>query len=97
MTSLKSFRAVAIQKEKPWPTTRFRVDDYLAATPNVDDAIAAALQAIERNGGGILEFAAKTYPVTRTITVPRQTLLRGAGKDRTMIRLPAGDGPNPRI
>ena len=86
---------VTVQKRQVWPKTRFRVDDYLADTRNIDDAIATALQAIERNGGGILEFGAKIYPITRTIVVPRRTVLRGAGMDRTQIRLPTGDGPKP--
>ena len=86
---------IAVQSPSVWPHDVFRVDDYLAGTTTVDDAIAAALTAAERNRGGIVEFAAKVYPITRTLVVPRRTLLRGAGMEKTMIRLPAGEGPKP--
>lgn len=86
---------VAVAKSDPWPQDVFKVDDYLAKTRSVDGAIAAALQAAKRNRGGIVEFAAKIYPITRTIVVPRRTVLRGAGMERTMIRLPTGEGPKP--
>lgn len=86
---------VTIQAKALWPDKVFRVDDYLADTGNVDDAIAAALNAAKKNRGGIVEFAAKIYPITRTLFVPPRTVVRGAGRDRTMIRLPMGEGPKP--
>lgn len=60
-----------------------------------DDAIARALAAAERNGGGIVEFSTRVYDISRTIVVPRRVVLRGQGLDATWIRTPLGRGPCP--
>jgi hypothetical protein len=86
---------VTVQCQAIWPDRVFRVDDYLDQMHNVDDAISAALKAAQKNGGGIVEFAAKIYPITRTLFVPPRTVVRGAGRDRTLIHLPTGEGPKP--
>jgi hypothetical protein len=82
---------IRVEAEDPWPTTVFRVDDYLARATG-DDAgdagLAAALADLERNGGGILEFGPRTYRLTRTLAIPPRTVVRGAGMDRTLLDLP---------
>lgn len=87
--------AVEVAAAVPWPEKVFAVEEYLAQVGNLDEAIAAALADIARNGGGILAFAARTYHITRTIVLPAKTVLRGAGKERTRLQLPVGPGPQP--
>ena len=87
--------AVEVTAAEAWPADVFAVDDYLARTGNPDDAIAAALADVARNGGGVLAFSARTYHITRTIVLPAKTVLRGAGMKRARLQLPEGAGPKP--
>ncbi|MHB0935717.1 MAG: hypothetical protein ACYC6A_04950 [Armatimonadota bacterium] len=87
--------AVEVAAAEPWPDDVFAVEDYLAQTGGLEEAIAAALADIARNGGGTLAFAARTYHITRTIVLPAKTVLRGAGRERTRLQLPEGPGPKP--
>jgi len=84
-----------VRAPEAWPDDVFRVDDYLRDGVSADDAIAEALAAVSTNGGGVIEFSAGSYWITRTIVLPRRTVLRGAGRDLTWLRLPVGDGPKP--
>ena len=58
-----------------------------------DAAIAAALEAARKNGGGIVEFSGRIYDVTQTLVIPPRVVLRGQGMNRTWIRTPFGEGP----
>lgn len=78
----------------PWPRRVFRVRPEPTAA-SADDAIATALDALRRNGGGVLSFGAGTFSITRPIVLPPRCVLRGAGADRTCISGPTHGGPLP--
>lgn len=84
---------LTVAAAEAWPAEVFRVDDYLTKGGTADQAIAAAVQAITANGGGVLEFGPRNYHITRTIVLPPRTVLRGAGQARTLIAGPLHSGP----
>lgn len=84
---------ISVCAPEPWPAKVFAVEDYLDSTRSVDDAIARALVDIASHGGGVLAFATGVYRITKTIELPRRTVLRGAGADRTLLTLPVNNGP----
>lgn len=77
-----------ITAPEAWPERRFEADDYIARLGSVDDALAAALADIGRNGGGVLGLGPRTYPLRRTLVLPARTVVKGAGADRTLLMLP---------
>lgn len=87
---------VEVKAAEAWPDDVFEVDRYVGkCRKNVDAGIDKALKAITRNKGGILQFSARVYGIGKTLVVPPRTVVRGAGKDRTLLRLPAKEGPKP--
>jgi hypothetical protein len=84
---------ITVRAATPWPTTMFAVDDYMRESRDADDAIARALADVKANGGGVLKFAAGVYRITRMIELPRRTVLRGEGANRTLLTLPVNHGP----
>jgi len=101
---------VTVQAREAWPSDIFRVDDYTkpgearyqaegetfpAGRGTVDAAIKRALAALAANGGGILEFSAGRYLIGETIVLPPCTVVRGAGRERTLINgaMIGGQGP----
>jgi len=85
-----------VERATAWPRKVFRVDAHRkAAGGNVDEAVARALAELQANGGGILQFGAGTYGITRTIEVPPRCVVRGEGADRTCICGPGQAGPLP--
>ena len=79
-----------------WPARVFKADAFIArAGGDADEGLAAALAAIEKNGGGVLELGPRPYDITRTLILPRRTVLRGTDRYRTLLRLPTWDGPKP--
>jgi hypothetical protein len=87
---------IDIKPAEVWPDTVFEADRYIKkCRGDIDAGIALALTAMIRNKGGILRFSARVYGIGKTIVMPPRSVLRGAGKDRTLLRLPAGEGPKP--
>lgn len=87
---------IDVQRADRWPNKVFRIDAYLAGSGepvSTDDAIVHALADIEANGGGVLQFGANVYHIGRTIVLPRRTVLRGEGRERTLLQLPVANGP----
>ena len=79
-----------------WPARVFKADTYIArAGGDVDKGLAAALGAIEKNGGGVLQLGPRPYDITRTLIMPRRSILRGTDRYRTLLRLPTWEGPKP--
>lgn len=75
-----------VAKPEPWPAKVF--------TGKLDDALAAA----KANGGGIITLPAGTNELRRPIVIPPKTILRGAGREATVllwsaIELPEGSKP----
>lgn len=66
----------------------FSLEAYLQPGRSVDEAFAAALGDLGRNGGGVLELGPRTYALGRTLVLPEHTRLRGAGSARTLLMLP---------
>lgn len=93
---------ITIAARQEWPRKVFHLDRYCGQRKgDVDKAFQKALADLEANKGGILELGPRTYDISRPIILPRMTLLRGAGKSRTLIRLPRpillaeGEPPKP--
>jgi hypothetical protein len=87
---------VDVKPAEVWPDDVFEADRYIEkCRGKIDAGLDLALKAIIRNKGGILQFSARVYGIGKTLVVPPRTVLRGAGKDRTLLRLPAGEGPKP--
>ncbi|HQF40386.1 MAG TPA: glycosyl hydrolase family 28-related protein, partial [Opitutaceae bacterium] len=74
---------VTIKQASVWPTGSFTV---AAPTGSDDDAkFAAALDAAAAAGGGIVHVPAGTYVLTQPLLLPRFTVLKGAGRDQTLL------------
>jgi len=101
---------ITVRARGAWPAEVFRVDDYAepgearfvaegeafpAGRGTSDASIKRALAALVLNGGGILEFSAGRYHIGETIVLPPCTVMRGAGRERTLIHgaLSGGQGP----
>lgn len=57
------------------------------------ERINKALEALSRQGGGTLRLAAGQYNIKRTIVIPPNVTLEGAGRDQTVIELPQTKEP----
>ena len=82
---------ITVQARKRWPRRVFDVRQYGAVGNGVADdtgAIAAALAAAGKAGGGIVFAGPGTYIVTRTLTLPERTVLKGAGREITCLAVP---------
>lgn len=84
---------IEIAPADPWPDTIVRVDAFGGTDPSADGAIAAAIERIREQRGGILEFSARVYEIHETIVLPPRTILRGAGGERTVFKLPSKGSP----
>ncbi len=74
--------------EPPWRDDLFPVSDFGALPNDPEDdtaGIQAALDAAERNGGGIVTFSRGRYTLTATLRIPRRVLLKGAGRELTEL------------
>jgi len=70
------------------PQTIFNVRDFGATgIGTVDDteAVKAAIEAIRKNGGGVLYFPRGRYQVTDRFDIPDYTTVRGESKNRTQV------------
>ena len=84
-------RALRIQARVDWPEQVFNVRKYGARGDNVTDdsrAFRQALEAAERQGGGVVYLPAGTYRLTGTFRLPRRVMVRGDGKDLTWLKWP---------
>ncbi len=92
---------LVIHVQKAWPTKVFNVKDFGATGYAVDNeagwnddapAIQKALDAAGTNGGGIVYFPAGSFYVTKTLAIPKFTVLRGESRERSWIFFPNGQG-----
>ncbi|MBK8475706.1 MAG: hypothetical protein IPL39_05185 [Opitutaceae bacterium] len=75
---------VTIKQATAWPTNAFTV---AAPTGTGDDAkFTTALNAAAAAGGGIVHVPAGTYVLTQPLLLPHHTVLKGAGRDLTLVR-----------
>ncbi len=74
-----------------WPATVFNVKDLGARGDNISDASSAfrsALNAANRNGGGVIYFPAGTYRLNGWFFIPKRVVLRGEARDLTFLKWP---------
>lgn len=86
--------AIEIKVPDAWPTQVFDVKALGAKGDGVQDdtaALRAALAAAEKNGGGIVYLPWGTYRVADWLCIPERTILRGEGRDCTIIQWPVDD------
>ena len=89
---------VEIKKPEVWPDTLFNVKTFGAKGDGVADdttAICSALAAAGKNGGGIVYLPWGTYRLTNYFVIPERTVLRGEGRDATVLQWPV-DEPKTR-
>lgn len=82
---------LSVRPPDAWPARVFSVRDLGARGDNVTDdsqAFRRALEAVERNGGGVIQWAPGTYRLHGTFRLPPRVVLRGAGKDATWLKWP---------
>jgi len=65
---------VAVRPHREWKNDLFNVKDF---GPKPAEALLSALKAAETNGGGIVYLPRGRYPVTDTLKIPTNTVLRG--------------------
>ena len=85
---------IEIRHPDAWPEKTFNVHSFGAAGDDTTDdtaAIRAALDAAEKNGGGVVYFPWGTYRLTDWIRIPRKTILRGEKRDATMLKWPVDE------
>lgn len=84
-------RTLRVRAPSGWPEQVYNVRQYGGRGDNVtddSDAFRRALEAAERNGGGIVYLPAGTYRLTGTFRLPRRVIVRGGGKDLTWLKWP---------
>lgn len=90
--------ALEIKMPDVWPDKIFNVKTFGAkgdGMANDTDAIRAALDAAKQNGGGIVYLPWGTYRLTDYFVISERTVLRGEGRDCTVLQWPV-DEPKTR-
>jgi len=86
--------AVELKQPDVWPQKTFNVKEFGAKGDGVANdtvAIRAALAAAGRNGGGIVFLPWGTYRLTNYFVIPERTVLRGEGRDCTVLQWPVDE------
>ena len=85
---------VEIKKADRWPDKIFNVKELGVMGDGVADdtaAIRAVLDAVQKNGGGVVVFPWGTYRLSDWIHIPEKTVIRGAGRDATILKWPMAE------
>ena len=80
--------ALRVAGAVPWPEREFNVLHYGARGDGVEDDTGPAQRALDaagREGGGVVWFPSGQYRFNRPLRIPRRVLVRGAGRDRTLL------------
>lgn len=88
--------AVTVAAPERWPSKVYNVADFGALGDGaLGDAtgLRAALAEAEANGGGVVYLPRGRYQVTGTLTIPKRTVLRGAGTELVCLFWPDTDEP----
>ena len=86
--------AVEIKNPDVWPAKIFNVKEFGAkgdGVANDTTAIRDALATAEKNGGGVVFLPWGCYRMTNCIFIPPQTMVRGAGRDATILQWPVDE------
>lgn len=89
---------IEIRKPDAWPTTLYDVRKFGAkgdGLANDTAAVRAALAEAGKNGGGVVYFPWGTYRLTDYIFIPERTVIKGEGRDSTVLQWPV-DEPKTR-
>lgn len=71
---------------KPLPSsTRTAAKSLSAGSGDQSQQIQDALDAVSKSGGGVVELKAGKYQLSKGITIPTKTSLRGGGQGKTVI------------
>ncbi|OGV76470.1 MAG: hypothetical protein A3K19_32210 [Lentisphaerae bacterium RIFOXYB12_FULL_65_16] len=87
---------VVVESTTAWPDKTFNVLDAGADSSGASDstaAIATALDQAKANGGGVVLLPRGRYRITETLTIPRQTVLRGESREVTCLFWPDFETP----
>lgn len=71
-----------------WSTKEFNVKDYGAKGDGIANdsyALFKTLEAVEKNGGGVVYFPRGRYYLTTAFRIPEYTTIRGASKDMVQL------------
>jgi hypothetical protein len=85
---------IEIKKADLWPDKVFNVKELGAKGDGVADDTAAirdVLDAVRKNGGGVVVFPWGTYRLNDWIHIPEKTVIRGAGRDATILKWPVDE------
>jgi hypothetical protein len=85
---------IEIKTPDYWPDKVFNVKSFGALGDDMADdtqAIRAALDAAEKNGGGVVYFPWGTYRLIDWIRIPKKTILRGEERDATILKWPVDE------
>ena len=85
---------LVIKRPDVWPDKVFDVKKFGASGDGVHDdtqAIRDALAAADKNGGGVVQLPWGTYRLKDWICVPERTVLRGEGRDSTVLQWPVDE------
>ena len=86
--------ALEIKNPDAWPTKVFNVKEFGAkgdGVANDTQTIRDALAAAEKNGGGVVLLPWGCYRLTNWIFIPPHTIVRGAGRDATIVQWPVDE------
>ena len=89
---------VDIKTPDTWPNQVFNVKEFGAQGDGVANdtaALRAALAAARTNGGGIVYLPWGTYRLTNYFVLPERTILRGEGRDSTVLQWPVDEPKSP--
>lgn len=88
---------VKVKNPDIWPDKVFNVKDFGAKGDDVTDdtvAISSALAAAATNNGGVVYLPWGTYRMSNWIYIPERTILRGEGRDATLLKWPVDEPTN---
>ncbi|MBM4043023.1 MAG: hypothetical protein FJ290_31425, partial [Planctomycetes bacterium] len=88
--------ALSVRRPNPWPSQTFKATDFDIKSNAGDqtDRLNKALDAVKKNGGGVLALPAGIFIIKGTLQVPPKSILRGAGEGKTILRSAPDPKPN---
>jgi hypothetical protein len=92
--------ALEVARPAPWPSLTLNVMDFGAEGRGREDdtaAIGAALAKLRSAGGGVLYFPRGRYLVSKTLSIPERTVLRGEKRELSSIAWPDSREPLPDL
>gem|GEM_PF-1383492 len=79
---------LSVARAVPWPDREYNVLHFGARGDGVEDdtpSVQRALDAAGSDGGGVVWIPSGQYRFNRPLRIPRRVLVRGAGRDRTLL------------